>query len=479
MPVIRFTGQSARDQDAEAASTSRLVNCYIEPIEDGRQVLKSVLGTEPFASLPGVFMQALESVGSTMFSVCGGRLFRVSSDGLVNEVGPVASGSAVISSNNGKVTITAGGRYFVSDDNVITEPGGFDFVGNVGSVAFLNQHTVISERGGRRFAWSAVVDPATFDGLDFASAEARDDAILTIKAINGQLVIFKERSREVWYPTGSSVSTQIFARAAGGVHDTGLMSEALLVEMDQSILFVGDDGIVYLTDGHTQRPVSNRALETAIRMGQPRRCAYYEDEGHKFACITFADRPAWCFDVATGLWHERENGEGVWTVVETAKLGRDWYAATEGGEIVRFVRNNVDGTEPLRRSAVSRPIYNDGAMFRLAQIEAYPRTGRNDFSYIEEATIGDADGSLVDAENSLLLFSRELVEVPAYLSLALSRDNGQTWGEPKRRPLGVLGDYDIRVNWRGLGAYRSATMRLDWSTPSEVTVINEIRVVLA
>ena len=478
--MVRFSGQSARDADAEFATPSRLVNCYIEPADGGREVLKSVLGSQAFTSLPGVFMRAMQAVNGQIMAACGGQLHRILKDGRAFSFGPISDGETVISSNNGKVTVAANGVYYVLDGDTLTQPTGFAFDDRpVGGVTFLNQHTILFERGGRRVAWSAVADPETFNGLDFASAEARDDAILAIRVINGQLVIFKEQSREVWYPTGSSEGTEVFARVAGGVYDTGLRSASLLVNMDQSLMFVGDDGIVYMTDGHTQNPVSNRALETALRIGQPRRCLYYEDEGHKFACITFADRPAWCFDVSTGFWHERENGAGIWTAVDSVKMGRDWFTGTEGGDVLRLVRSNVDGPEPLRRFAVSETIYQNGQRFRLAEIEAFARTGVNDFSFTQISTLGDADGTLEDIEHTILFYASDFIDQPAYLSVAFSEDDGQTWGQEVRRSLGLQGKYNTRALWRSRGAFRRVTMRLSWSTPGEVSVLNQVRVRLA
>lgn len=448
MPVLKFAGQSSRDTDAEFANTSRMLNCYREPAED-RVVIKSVLGSEALVDLADVFLRAMTAVNGEIFAACGGNLYCIKTGGGYTNLGAVGSGDTTISSNNGVVTVAADGVYSIWDGATLSTPTGAAF-SDVGSVTFVGQHTVISEEGGRRFAWSDPADPATFDGLDFASAEGRDDDILRVVGLNGSLVIFKETSREIWYLTGSSDSTLAFQRMAGGVVDTGLWSYNLLAELDQAVFFVGDDGIVYLTEGLSQKAISNRAVETAIAEGEPQRCFFYEDEGHKFACITFRNRPAWCFDLATNDWHERENGYQRWSVVSTVKVGRQWYSGTDLGEVRLMKRNNTDAGDPLIRRAVSKTFYNDAGLFRVAELEFFGRVG-----------------SVLDGSSA------------AECSLRLSKDNGRTWGDIRTKSLGALGEYETRVLWRSLGQFRRLTAELSWATADEISFVDEARVRLA
>ncbi len=455
MPTVEFVGSSRQDADNRIADTSRLVNCYREPAQSARTqfVVKSVLGEEDLVDLPNVFLQEMVSVDEVLYAVTGGELYRVTPAGASTLLGSVNDGDTTISSNTGNITVAAGGDYYVWDGSSLTTPdtGAFQ---SVGSVTFLGQYTIVTEAGGRRFQWSGIADPTSFDALHFATKEARDDDILRAVGFRGRLVLFGERSIEIWATSGSGANA--FARIPGGVADTGLKSYRLLTEFDQGIFFVGDDGIVYVHDGQNLTAISSRAVETALELGEPVSCFYYEDEGHKFACIAFEDRPAWCFDFATGEWHERAFGADLdpWPVRACAKAG-DWFSVTRTGEIRKMVRNNQDADGPLVRRMVSNTLHLDGQRFRVAELEVFARVGKSDLT--------DNSGD----------------PRPAYCWTRFSRDNGQTWGPERWRSLGDVGEYRTRPVWRSCGQYRQCTVELTCSEPAEIPFFASARVRIA
>lgn len=450
MALLEFVGQSEQDSDNIAASTSRLVNVYREP-SGGRtpHVVKSVLGEESFADISDVFLRDLETVNGSIYAACGGNLYRISTGGGVDTLGSITDGETNLSSNNGKVTVAANGDYYVWDGSTLTEPttGAFS---SVGSVTFLGQYTIVTEKDGRRFNWSAVANPSSFDALDFATKEGRDDDVLRALAISGRLWLFGETSLEVWYLTGQA-SSDAFKRVSGGIIDTGLKSYGLLTEIDQGAFFIGDDNIAYIVAGDQPQPISTRAVETAIAQGDPSRCFFYEDEGHKFCVIRFTDRPAWVFDLATGEWHERARGVDLdpWPAVASAKLGTSWYVGTDLGLVNKLTRNNKDVSDPLRRVMVSNTLYIDGQRFTLAELEVFANMGRSN--------LGRA----------------------AQCWARFSGDSGNTYGREKSRGLGVQGDYDARALWRAQGRFRQVTVELNCSEESDIIFHSQARVRVA
>ena len=48
-----------------------------------------------------------------------------------------------------------------------------------------------------------ILDPGNLDALDFASAEARPDPLVGLKASHGELILFGSTSVEWWVPTGN------------------------------------------------------------------------------------------------------------------------------------------------------------------------------------------------------------------------------------------------------------------------------------
>lgn len=482
MPLVEFVGRRRQDGDNIAASPARIINFYRETTGSDKSgfVLKSVLGTTPFADIGGVFLRDMKAVGSKLFAVVGGALYCVDALGDITNLGAVEdSEETTISSNNGKVTVAAGGTYYVWDDPSLTTPSTGAF-SSVGAAAFIGQYTVVTERSGRRFQWSDVADPASFDPLDFATAEGRDDDIIRPTAISGNLWLFGEASTEIWYPTGQA-GPDAFQRLSGGVLDIGLKSYGLLASFDGGAFFIGDDGIAYITGGSGLQPVSEPSVETSISQNKPTRCFFYEDEGHKFCVIRFTDRPAWGYDVSSGEWHERSFGEGhaPWPAVSAVKFGSSWYLGTDVGQIHKFARVSKDAEAALVRTAVSKTLYIDGNRTRISELEFFPRVGESFLGRNQLLVLDAGGGFYLEAGEGYLLEVDEIADAPrdAKIWIRTSRDGGRTWGDPKERSMGDLGDYVQRTLYRSLGQYRSLTVEVNISDPIEAPLLSSARVI--
>lgn len=442
MPVIKFVGQSAQDSDNIAADPSRLVNVYRERAGTGVPWLKSVPGMVHITTLPGVFITAMGNVDGKLYMVCGGRLYRVSPNGSTDGLGEVDHGPASIAGNNGKVTVQAGDRYFVYDGTAISEPtsGAFN---KIGSVEYFENYTILTQRDGRMFQWSKLGDASELPGLSFSTADGRDDNLVRAFALHGQLFLFKGLSHELWYNSGAA-GAEAFARVAGGVRDIGLKSHDLICRFVGGAFMVGSDNRASLVTPGGLQPVSTPAVETAIKLMGPRCCVSYEDEGHTFCAIIFADAPAWVYDIATGEWHERAYGAnlGPWRVSASARLGDDWVVGDNQGSIAALRRSNVDGSAPLVREATSRTLYVDGQRTTLRELEFFPRQGLQSGA----------------------------------MSVAISRDGGMTYGPWKTRPTGEQGQYGRRVIWRQLGQARSVTAKVRWTEPFDMSISSQARV---
>lgn len=442
---IEFAGQTARDPDNIQGNPSRLVNVYREPtVPGGRSgyMMKSVLGTELTAAVSGIFVRAIERTDKKTFVVHAGSFSEVDlATGAVTLHGAVTdSADATISGNNGDVTIASGAKYYRWDGATLTEPAAGAFT-SIGSVTFVANRTVITELAGRRFEWSDVADASNLPGLNFSTADGRDDNLLRGANINGMLYLFKEESIEVWFPTGQG-GASAFERQAGGIIDVGLKAHGLLATFDGGAFMIGDDGRAYMV-GNGLTPISTPPVETMIDQNEPLFCSVYGDEGHTFLCIHFSGTPSACYDLATGEWHERGFGTdlGAWGVVGSVRHEGKWYHARTGGNIEKLVRTNMDASTPLVRDMISRTADGDGGWFPINVAEILIRQG----------------------------FSEGTIE------LSMSKDGGVTWGSPKPRPIGPVGNYSNRVKWNALGSFRAATARLRMSDAIEVTIDCEMR----
>jgi hypothetical protein len=460
MPRLEFVSQSARDPANWQATGERLVNLYAEPLAEGAQgrfALKAVPGTARTVIASGALVRGLASVPRYDDGLPSDRLLALYDGGLfdiLNGDDPVPLGAIpddprpTIAGDFGVVTITAGGKYFVYDGTSITEPTAGAF-SDFGAVEFLAGYTILTERNGRRFQWSAIGDPTDLPGLNFATAETRDDILIRPLAIDGNLWLFNSTSIEIWGPTGLG-NEQAFVRV-GPVIERGLAGFGLLAKIPGGAFFVGDDGIAYLNGGTTElQPVSTPAVNEAIAAELPTAAFYYEAAGHKFCVLRFAGRPAWVFDLSTGLWHERAEGvEGAWGAQFAARAFGAWYVAGFGGEIRRLGRIARDADGPLIRRAVSRPMVAEGNRIVARQVTVLGQTGRTDLGR------------------------------PASVQMRVSRDGGMTWGEFRTASLGALGQYQARAIFRSLGQARTFTAEMRVTDDAEIVLWSSVDVVAA
>lgn len=468
MPSLEFVGQSAQDSDNIGANPSRLVNLYRERVAGRSEyVLKSVLGTRAFTDLDGVFMRAMREVRANIYAAHGGNLTRINKNGVATFLANITdSPDTVISSNNGAITVTAGGQYYVWDDG-LTEPTGGAFT-DFGDVTFMGQRTVLLEREGRRFQWTGVADPTSLDGLDFATTEQRDDNNLRALPIGGLLWIFKETSIERWQQSATG-----FSPLAGSAIDRGLKAKQLIAEVPNGAFFVGNDNRAYMaTAGTLSAPLTIPAVETSLEQNDATHCFFYSDEGHEFCVIRFSDRPAWVFDMATAEWHERaDDANDPWSAVAAVRaFGRE-YVGTDLGRVLHLSRTNSDVDAPLIRSATSLPLRIDGDRFKVSLLEFLGRLGRSDLG-LETAEVLSTAGFAVDSGDGSALVVGDLDPTPreANFMLETSKDYGLTFSAPKVRSMGNLGEYNKTLRYRALGQFRDMVVRASMSDATELTL---------
>ena len=451
MPKVEFAGQSARDADNPAGNTARLINAYREPMVPGGRsaaVLRAVPGMADFAEVSDVFVRAMSNFDDGIMIIVGENLHRVETDGTVSLIGDVDATDEIagLDQSTGYVVAVAGRKYWHWDGATLATvvPGN---VPNPASVAYLGGYVIVSDYGTRVFGWSALADPTTWSGLDFASAEITPDPIIRLIAFKDALYIFKSTGFERWAVTGLS-GPDAFQRIGGAQEEPGLAGYGLIVTFPNGMAFVGSDGRVYVFG---VGPISTPPVEVAIERLGPQRMFYYEQRGHGFICLIFSDAFAWCYDTATGEWHERSQDAMPWQAKSAVKVGTSWYVGTDAGKIAQLTSFCTDFGSPMVREYTSHTL-ETGERFTVAKIEAFPRI------------MGDVQG---DGDAS-----------EAKIALEMSRDGAMTFGAPRDRGVGAVGAYETRLTWRALGQFRKATARISQSSVVDVPLLAEINVAI-
>lgn len=189
------------------------------------------------------------------------------------------------------------------------------------TVRYFDGYFCFDANGTRQFFISSINDGTQYSGLDFATASAGSDRILAVEVYHEQLLLMCERHIEVWWDTGN-VSFP-FQRYDAAMIQRGLSYPYAVTSEDNTVLWMGDDGMFYRLEVFTPKQISTFAMEHAWAQ-YPRKyldasCFTLNQEGHKFVVVNFPSAPAtWSYDIAASaqleraMWHERESRGTAW-----------------------------------------------------------------------------------------------------------------------------------------------------------------------
>ena len=186
------------------------------------------------------------------------------------------------------------------------------------TVVYFDDYFVLSATGTQEFFISGLGDGTQYNGLDFASAQASPDDVQAVVNFHEQLLIFKQKRIEVWYDAGAVNFP--FQRFDGAYIQRGVASPYSIAQEDNTVFWLGEDGIFYRLEGYNPVRISNFGTEHAWAQYPTitdASCFVITMEGHKFLFLTFqAGNATWCYDISSGtqspLWHERESWGSQW-----------------------------------------------------------------------------------------------------------------------------------------------------------------------
>ncbi|CAP57621.1 hypothetical protein [Gluconacetobacter diazotrophicus] len=316
--AIPFAVQSYRARSV-ALDAQRCVNFYAESEPKDAKSPVGVWGCPgmvPFAQCGAGPVQGMCMMGGVLYVVSGQALYRVDADGSSVELGATWVTGPVSMDTNGTELVwvdgesgwhysVAGGVQRITDENFYPAD----------NVVYFDTYFVFNRSGTQQFFLSPEGGLLPFDGTQFASKEATADPLLAVVNTHEQLLLFGASRTEVWYDAGNAPPAFPFQRFDGAFIQRGIAGPHAHCLEDNTTFFLGDDGMFYRLSGFQPQRVSTHATEGAWQAYptmRDARCFSYTLEGHKFVNLLFPSAPAsWVFDVATGLWHERESWAGA------------------------------------------------------------------------------------------------------------------------------------------------------------------------
>ncbi len=351
-------------------------------------MLRTPPGLDAFLTVGAGPIRGIHNAEGKLFVVSGNTLYRVGHQEAPQVIGTIAGTRRVQMSHNqrdgGNELIVVNGEsgytYNTAKNTFakITDEG----YPGAGVVRYIGQYFVQIEPQRRFWFHSDLADGTSYNTLDRYEAESSPDRLQTLEVNQGQLIVFGERTCEVWenspFQADSNSYTTVFQRAT--VIERGAASAHATAVMDNTVYFVGSDGIVYYLDGYTPSRISTSAEEQELAKHNLADVFTFvwEDRGHKVFYVTCPTGRTMGFDVSSREWSDRRSyGRDRWRVNALAEFGGDWIAGSyQSGELYRLDWGVfIDGGEVMESFRRTGALHADQNRVRLNAVELVFDTG--------------------------------------------------------------------------------------------------------
>lgn len=451
MATVPF-GYRSYKLDSLPVSAQRLVNLYIEAVPSGKTplFLRGTPGLNLFCDTGSTFgVRAMETFKGVPYAAVGDTLYSIDRTGASTDRGTIPdSGPVFMEEGTNALGILAGLQLYTNDGltlSIVSDPD----LPQASTLAALDGYAIVTQYNSKKWNISALDDFTSWDGLDFASAEAAPDNLVRAIRSHRQVWLFCEETTEVWYDSGAASFP--FERIESAFMEKGLAVATAVCRADNTLYWLGHDLQIYRATGFVPQRVSTNAIEIAIRkMAAISDCTFwsYVQDGHTHVVCNFPSGGAtFVFDAATNEWHERQSyGLSYWRAGSYVyAYGKHLVGDLTTGKIYEINPDAYDENgNPLVATATAPPLSKGGVTITAGTVELECETG-----------VGLTSGQGSDPT----------------LVLSWSDDGGRNFKGNRELSLGKKGEYGRRVRAGRLGAFRTRIFRLTISDPVRRIVI--------
>lgn len=250
-------------------------------------------------------------LGDKLYLVAGDSVYEITTAGVSTLLGTITTSTGHVSmADNGVQVIIVDGTNngYIITASVLAAITDGDFP-SATSVVFHDGYFIVSEADSGRIWVSKLYDGLSWNGLDFATAEADSDNLVGLGTTQQNIWLLGERSVEVYYASGNPDFP--FDRVPGAILDIGCGSIGSIVEIQGRIYWMTDKGTVVKNEGYVYKPISSKALNyqmSTYSIVNDATSYTYTLEGETFYVIAFPDAgKTWVGNIESSLWHEWES----------------------------------------------------------------------------------------------------------------------------------------------------------------------------
>lgn len=437
------------EYDFAPVTNQRSVN--LEPIvmeAKGRSGFRLVQtpGLTAFSTLSGESRGA-ETMNGVSYAVNGGSLYKIDSGGTATVLGAISGTGPVSMSNNSRYLVVVNGPdgyYYDSSTGTfasITDP---DFPG-ADTVDYLDGYFVFKQYNASNVFISGLNDPTTYNAAEVQAKGGDPDGLRTIGVISGDVLVLGETHGYFWRNTGNVDFP--FENIDGAEMERGCIARDSVADIDNSVIFLGDDRIVYWVDGYVPTRVSNHGFEEylaglTLSQCESARGFAYTLQGRYYYVLSVGGE-TWVYNrtesllAGQSLWHQRESVGQEWRVKSHTEAYGKHLVFSDGQAWTLNPDAYTEGGTRIRRTRRLAPVWNQDELFSIGKLKLDMKVGT---------------GTLTD---------------PPDVDLRTSKD-GFTWNDPKTRTTGKLGQYMTQVIWRRLGRAKNRVFEFSWDSDADI-----------
>lgn len=340
-----------------------------------------------------------------------------------------------------EAAILAGGVLHVSDGSAVAAATDADYATLLSdhsqteftSVATLGQRALLTY--GSRFCFSDTLDFNNTTTLSFYTAESAPDGIVAGHTLGDQYYVFGTQTIETWVQTG--VQDDPFRPMTSSVIQRGCLARDTIKLLDNTLYFVADDYSVRRISGLKADIVSQPWVTRALRDEDPADliCSTMEHDNHTFYIINGLNG-CYVYSVAFNVWCKFQSlTSPTWAYAYILDKGGLHYGLGRTGTVFSALSSAHRTDDKASASAFGTEIVWEFTGHLAVN------SGRKPISSVRiDGTKGI--GSAEDANED------------AFIEMRLSKENGNTFGNWRRRSTGRQGQYGTRTIWRRCGRAR-------------------------
>ena len=460
------------------AADNRMVNLFPEIVPDGGKEaawLQRAPGLTLLATLPQGPIRGLRTFNNLAYAVAGEKFYQIDTNWTYVEKGTVAGTGPVSMVDNGtQIFIACNGPSYIYNSLTdqfaeITDP---DFAGAV-TVGYIDGYFVFNEPNSQKFWVTSLLDGTSIDPLDFASAEGSPDNLVSLIVDHKEIWLFGQNSVEVWYDAGNPDFP--LAPIQGAFNEIGCIAPYSVAKLDNGVFWLGADargrGIVYRSEGYTDKRISTHAVEWQIQLYHNLAYAVgytYQQDGHSFYVLNFPSaNTTWVYDVATQAWHERAAWEDYNFIRHRGNCQMSFnneivIGDYQNGNLYAFDLDNYTDNNTVQKWLRSWRALPTGqndltrTTQHSLQLDCETGVGLNgpDYAYLEGLYLTTEDSNkLITESGDYIVAEAGVPDVGVFPQVMLrwSDDGGHTWSNEHWKSMGKLGQFGYRTIWRRLG----------------------------